>query len=158
MTKTEEQTSAQTARDNPAKYDQGGFHRLLGFDMIEREKGRIVGEIKIDERHWNRADIVHGGVYATMLDSACSGAGLYCPHEGRLRQAITLSLTVNYTGKVKFGTLRVVGRVTNAGYKIYHSAGEIHDDKGQLIAHAVGTFRFLPGSENEEGIEAAVKL
>lgn len=129
-----------------------GMLRLIGFAFDKRYKGGIEGHLDVREDHVNRAGTVHGGVYATMLDAVCSGAGMYCPHPGRMRVAVTLSLTVNYAGACSAGRIFAKGWVTKQGKSVYYSAGEIRDEDDNLLAHAVGTFKYVMNSGGPEGI------
>ena len=79
-------------------------------------------------------------------------AGTYCPYPGRIRTAMTLSLTTTFTGQCSGGTIRVTGRKRAGGTRIFNSTGEVHDDKGNLLAIAEGTFRIRSGSEKPEGV------
>lgn len=128
-----------------------GFNEHIGLKFLQRESGLFVGEIEIAPHHLNRAGIVHGGVYCTMLDTACGGAGLYCPHPGRRRRSVTLSLTTSFTGRCEGGRLVVTGRTVSVGRRIYTSRAEVHDAQGYLVAHGTGTFQFARGSETEFG-------
>src|SRR5918997_3286810 len=46
------------------------IQQLLGFRLVEAEEGRVVFELDPGERHYNPIGSVHGGVAATLLDSA----------------------------------------------------------------------------------------
>jgi len=131
-----------------------GLLMTLGFQFDERYEGGIEGYLDVSPDHVNRAGLVHGGIYATMLDAVTSGAGMYCPHPGRIRVAVTLSLTVNYTGQCRTGRLRAKGWVTRQGRSVYYSAGEVRYEAGELMAHAVGTFKYILNSGGPEGIPA----
>src|SRR5205085_3798865 len=47
---------------------------LLGFDVAEIERGRVVFAATPTSAHYNPAGMVHGGYAATMLDSAMTCA------------------------------------------------------------------------------------
>ena len=131
-----------------------GFLNLLGFNWDVRSAETFEGHLDVTPDHMNRAGMVHGGIYATMLDAACSGVGMYCPHPGRIRVSVTLSLTVNYAGQCRGGRISVKSWITKQGRSVYYSAGEVRDDKGELLANAVGTFKYIMHSGGPEGIPA----
>ncbi|WP_375690361.1 PaaI family thioesterase [Pseudooceanicola sp. LIPI14-2-Ac024] len=133
----------------------GGFNRMMGLRFTERGEGYLRAEIDLGPQHMNKAGVTHGGVYAAVLDSASTGAGLYCPYPGRVRQSSTLSLTVNYVGMSRGGTLHVDARVTKSGRTIYSVSAEVRDDAGTLCAHSIGTFKYMRGSEDPRGVPAA---
>ena len=131
-----------------------GLLQLIGFTFDKRYEGGIEGHLDIKPDHLNRARTVHGGIYASMLDAVASGAGMFCPYPDRIRVAVTLSLTVNYTGSASEGRLYAKGWVTHQGRSVYYSAAEVRDDQGKLLAHAVGTFKYVQNSGGPEGIPA----
>lgn len=133
-------------------YKLGGFNTMMGIRFTERGDGWLKSELSLRDDHKNKAGFVHGGVYAAMLDSSSTGAGLWCPYPGRIRQSSTLSLTVNYVGLSRGGTLFTEAKVTRAGRTIYSVAAEVRDDEGNLCAHSIGTFKYMRGSEDPRGV------
>lgn len=132
----------------------GGFNRMLGLRFTERSEGHLKAEIDLGPQHMNKAEFTHGGVYAAVLDSCSTGAGLYCPYPGRIRKSSTLSLTVNYVGMSRGGKLHIEANVTKSGRTIYSVAAEVRDDEGNLCAHSIGTFKYMRGSEDPKGVPA----
>ena len=129
-----------------------GFHSLLGYRQSSWEENEAVLELALQPRHLNLGGVIHGGVLTSLLDIAMAQAGTYCPYPGRMRKAITLSLTTTFTGQCSSGTIRVTGRKRAGGRRIFNSTGEVHDDKGNLLAMAEGTFRIRSGSDRPEGV------
>lgn len=129
-----------------------GFHSVLGYRQSSWEEGRMVIELTVDQRHLNLGGVIHGGVLTSLLDVACAAAGTYCPHPGRIRRAITLSLTTTFTGQCSGGVIRVVGTKRAGGTRIFNSSGEVFDEDGRLLAFGEGTFRIRSGSEKPEGV------
>src|ERR1700722_18980661 len=44
--------------------------KTLGYDVTEVERGRVVVAVQPNDTHLNPAGTVHGGLAATLLDSA----------------------------------------------------------------------------------------
>lgn len=132
--------------------DLPGFHSLLGYRQAEWSDGEAVIALALQPRHLNLAGVIHGGVLTSLLDIAMAQAGTYCPYPGRMRKAITLSLTTTFTGQCSGGTIRVTGRKRAGGTRIFNSTGEVHDEQGNLLAIAEGTFRIRSGSDQPEGV------
>lgn len=132
--------------------DLPGFHNLLGYRQVAWEDGRAVIELEIQPQHLNLAGVIHGGVLTSLLDVALAEAGTYCPYPGRMRKAITLSLTTTFTGQCTGGVIQVTGIKRAGGRRIFNSTGEVRDQDGNLLAIAEGTFRLRSGSENPEGM------
>ncbi|TVP45550.1 MAG: PaaI family thioesterase [Halomonas sp.] len=138
----------------PASSQQAlmGYHELLGMQVVEWRSDRAVVELTIEPKHLNRSGNVHGGVLASMLDSALSLAGLYCDVPGNIRRGMTLSLTTTFVGPARQGVLRAIGTVRGGGQKTYMVSGEVVDEKGNLVAIGEGAFRRRSGSESPSGI------
>lgn len=132
--------------------DLPGFHNLLGYRQVSWEENEAVIELELAPHHLNLGGVIHGGVLTSLLDIALAEAGTYCPYPDRMRKAITLSLTTTFTGQCSGGTIRVTGRKRAGGTRIFNSSGEVHDDQGNLLAIAEGTFRIRSGSETAEGV------
>ena len=132
--------------------DLPGFHNLLGYRQVSWEKDKAVIALDLEPRHLNLGGVIHGGVLTSLLDIVLAEAGTYCPYPGRMRKAITLTLTTTFTGQCSSGTITATGIKRAGGTRIFNSTGEIHDDKGNLLAIAEGTFRIRSGSEKPEGV------
>ncbi|KPP96960.1 PaaI family thioesterase [Marinobacter sp. HL-58] len=133
-------------------HDLPGFHSLLGYRQVSWQENEAVIELKLAPQHLNLGGVVHGGVLTSLLDIVMAEAGTYCPYPGRMRKAITLSMTTTFTGQCSGGTIRVTGIKRAGGTRIFNSTGEVHDDQGNLLAIAEGTFRIRSGSEKPEGV------
>lgn len=129
-----------------------GFQQLLGYRLAEWEDGRAVLELEVEHKHTNRAGVLHGGVLATLVDTACGFAATFCPHPGRVRRVVTLSLTTSFTGQVRHGLIRAVARRVSGGSRIVFCQADVFDPAGKLLGHGQGTFRYRTGSEHPEGV------
>ena len=89
----------------------------------------------------------------SMLDQAGAFAGLFCPHPGRRRSAVTLDLDCRFTGQARIGSLLVAeGRVVTAGRNVFFARSEVKDDTGELIAFGASTHRYRTGSGDLMGV------
>ncbi|MGM0858317.1 MAG: PaaI family thioesterase [Pseudomonadota bacterium] len=129
-----------------------GYHELLGMQVVEWQQGRAVVELSVEPKHLNRSGNVHGGVLASMLDSALSLSGLHSDVPGNIRRGMTLSLTTTFVGPARQGVLWATGTLRGGGQKTYMASGEIVDKKGNLVAMGEGSFRRRSGSESPEGM------
>lgn len=128
-------------------YRDTGLFGLLGLNLVHSEDGKVTGGLDIGPQHCNRAGAVHGGVLCTMLDFAACAAGLHSGPGEPVRLAVTLSMATQFTKAATNGHLRVEGRIITAARKTYTAEAHIFDDAGDLVAHAIGTFQWRPGSE-----------
>jgi uncharacterized protein (TIGR00369 family) len=114
---------------------------FLGVRMLDWQPGLCSFGLEIEPRHLNRTRSLHGGVIATLLDAACGYSGLYEPDDKALRHAVTIMLNIGYIGKVDEGRIKVTGRVTGTGHRIYFASAELWHESGKLVATAQGTFK-----------------
>ena len=123
----------------------------LGFDQLppEIEPGRVTFFLEPQEYHYNPIGSVHGGVFATLLDSAMGCAVL-----SRLAMGTgytTLELSVNFVRPLKAGSglVRCEGQVLSMGRRVATAEGRIVDAAGKLYAHATTTCLLLTGPKQD---------
>lgn len=129
-----------------------GFRRLLGYRLAEWRDGFAVIELELDGRHLNRSEVVHGGVYGTLIDAAGGYAGCYCTVPGNVRRAFTLSLSTSFVASTAAGRLRAIARRSGGGRSIFFARVEVVDEAGRLLATGEGVYRYRRGSERPEGV------
>jgi uncharacterized protein (TIGR00369 family) len=120
---------------------------LIGMRMIEVSEGRAVFTIEPAEYHYNPLGTVHGGVTATLLDTAlgCAVQSMLPPETGYT----TIELKVNYLRPltVKTGTVYGEGKIIHMGQRIATAEARLTDAAGKLYAHATTTcIIFRPSS------------
>lgn len=125
--------------------DASGTSRLLGCQIdTDRTDGRVAVTMQVHQDHTNRHGNMHGGLIATVLDTAMGAtASMACGDGGRIPFS-TISVTVNFIAPMPLGTITATGRVMGGGYKTVFVEGEAHDQTGTLIAQATGTFKRAP--------------
>src|SRR5215470_2819084 len=112
---------------------------LMGFEIAEVGEGRVVFAVEPQEYHYNPIGMVHGGVAATLLDSAMGCAVHSLLPQGR--GYTTLEVKVNLVRAIRSesGRLRAVGSVVHMGGKIATAEARLLDGEGRLCAHATTT-------------------
>ena len=125
----------------------GGYNSVMGLRFVEASPDRFVAELEIDERHLQPYGLVHGGVYAGMIESLCStGAALSVWNEGQ--STVGLENTTAFLRAVRSGTLRGTARPLARGRRSHVWEAEIKDDRDRLVAS--GRVRLMvldPGAE-----------
>ena len=111
-----------------------GFRRMVGYRTTIWQERYSEVVLDIDPRHDNSHGIVHGGVYAALLDAAFGGAVAHCNVPGRTRLAVTISLQTTYLSSARSGVLTARGRVIGVEGKIATCAGEVTLDDGTLLS------------------------
>ena len=127
------------------------FQNHIGYRLVAWEADRAVVALTIAPAHLNRTGLLHGGIIATLLDTASGYSGTYCAVPGHVRTTLTLSLTTNFVASVREGAVRAEGRRTGGGRSIFFTWAELRDDHGQLLATASGAFKYLPGGGDPQG-------
>jgi uncharacterized protein (TIGR00369 family) len=112
---------------------------VLNFALEEVEEGRAVFSFEPAEYHYNPIGVVHGGVAATLLDSA-----LGCAVHSTLSPGTaytTLEIKVNYVRAITIetGKVRCEGKVIHVGGRTATAEGRIVDAEGKLYTHATTT-------------------
>ncbi|MGW5646872.1 PaaI family thioesterase [Saccharopolyspora sp. NPDC003752] len=120
--------------------------RLLGMRFDEVEHGRIVISLETRPDFANPLGTVHGGIAATLLDSAMA-----CAVHTTLPAGVgytTLELKVNYirAARTDGRTLTAEGNVIHAGRSTATAEGKVLDEHGKLMAHATTTCLILQPS------------
>jgi uncharacterized protein (TIGR00369 family) len=111
----------------------------LGFTLAEVEEGRAVFSMVPAEFHYNPIGSVHGGVAATLLDSAMG-----CAVQSRLPAGsgyTTLEMKVSLLRAVTMdtGPVRAEGTLLHLGRRTALAEGRLVDGAGKLLAHATST-------------------
>ena len=114
--------------------------QTLDFALIEIEDGRAVFEgMPQSDKHNNPMGGVHGGWYATLLDSAMGCAVHTRMPPGRGYTTAELSVNLVRAAKPDGPKLRAIGTVLHAGRQLATAEGRIVDDQGRLYAHGTTT-------------------
>lgn len=120
---------------------------LLNYRLNRWAKGEAIMEMDMRPALRNNAGVLHGGAIASLIDAACGHAATWSDDPERPRFAITLSLTVSFTGQVVDGKVFAQARIRGGGRKIVFCVADVLDDTGKLVAFGEGTFRYRSGSE-----------
>jgi uncharacterized protein (TIGR00369 family) len=118
----------------------GGFAGRLGARVTEVEEGRARLEFDATAAHLNPAGTVHGGVLATLVDTAMGTAVRSATDDGDV--PATSQLTVTYLRPGKPGRLTVTARVRTRGEHLTVCEAEVEQEERSLV-HAVATFALL---------------
>jgi uncharacterized protein (TIGR00369 family) len=112
---------------------------LLGMSLDELERGRTVFSLVADEMHENPMGTMHGGIVATLVDTAmgCALSSTLPVDAG----FTTLELSTNFVRPITSSTGRVIaeGRVVHAGGRVATTEAKVYDETGTLYAHATST-------------------
>ena len=124
---------------------------ILGFELIEVERGHAVFAGTPDRSVYNPMGAVHGGYAATLLDSAC-GIAVHSTLAAN-RGHTTLELKVSYLRGLtdRSGIVRAVGRVVSSGRRVAFAEATLHDGEGRLCATATSTLLVFDVEPGDRG-------
>jgi uncharacterized protein (TIGR00369 family) len=115
-------------------------HMRMTLDHIAIDRAEVV--IQLDDCHLQPYGIVHGGVVATIIDTATFWAGfLRLPEEAGL---VNVDLKLNYLKSIIDGQLIARGNCLRPGRSISYSEASVYDENENLIAHGTSTLLVLP--------------
>ena len=116
------------------------FSEHLGIKVDALEKGMARLSMVIKPEFMTSWGTAHGGSILALLDITLSMSArtLYDPP----RSVMTIDLSTQFISTAT-GLLRAEGRVMKAGKSTIFCEGEARDEKGDLVAKAIGTFRAL---------------
>lgn len=127
---------------------RGGFHHEVGFRVLPERSGRGYCTVsgRVERRHLNINGIVHGGVYATILDTAMGGSVVSLLTEEET--TATTSLYVEFLRASREGeVLTARGEVLRRGRHIAFAEGELLGSRGERLSQARGTWYIWSASE-----------
>lgn len=123
--------------------ETAAYPHLLGFTLAEIDFDRCRIDLTIRPSHFQPFGIIHGGVLATLIDTATFWAGfLRLPEDAGL---VNVDLKLNYLKAVTGGELRAEGRCLRPGRQISYTEASVRDASGELVAHGTSTLMALPG-------------
>jgi uncharacterized protein (TIGR00369 family) len=123
---------------------QPPISELLSFHLVEAENGHAVFEGLPEFHHYNPIGSVHGGIAATLLDSALGCAIFSTLHKGDTWTTLELKLNFVRPMTKDTGPVRAEGRIIHRGRTVATSEGDLKDRAGKLYAHATTTCMIFP--------------
>ncbi|MBH9575607.1 PaaI family thioesterase [Inhella proteolytica] len=119
----------------------------LDFILVEVEEGRAVFQGEPLWHHYNPLGTVHGGWFATLLDSAlgCAVHSTMKPGESYTTLEIKLNLVRALKDKQP-QRVRAIGRVRHRGRQMATAEADLVGPDGKLYAHASTSCLVFPAN------------
>lgn len=115
------------------------MNETMNMTLLEVDSGRALFQGIPLPQHYNPLGKVHGGWFATLLDSAMGCAVQSTLPAGRSYTTAELGLNIVRPASHKTGPLRAVAEVIHGGRQIATAQARIEDEQGKLYAHATTT-------------------
>ena len=113
--------------------------QTLDFILVEAEHGRVVFQGKPGLAHYNPMGAVHGGWFATLLDSAlgCAVASVLPAGKAYTTAELKVNIVRPLTDKVPF--VRAEARIIHGGGRMATADARLTGPDGKLYAHGSTT-------------------
>lgn len=110
--------------------------QTLDFMLIEVSLGEAVFQGSPGNQHLNPLGTVHGGWFATLLDSAlgCAVHTMMPPGRGYTTAELSVKMVRAITPKVQ--RVRAIGKVLHCGRQLATAEAQLVGPDGKLYAHA----------------------
>ena len=117
------------------------YWQTMGLELKEVEAGRAIFEAAV-RPHLLQNGVLHGGVLASIADSACAVAAISRIFPANY--ATTINLQISYLKPVVEGRFRAVGKCLRAGKNVLFSQAEVFDEKEMLVCSASSQLMVIP--------------
>ena len=128
---------------------QAPYPRHMNMELAEIDMDTSVVELTLGECHMKPFGIVHGGVLATMIDTATFWAAFLRLPDGD--GLVNMDLKLNYLKAVEKGVLRAEGKCLRYGRSVSYAESSVVDEADELVAHGTSTLMAQPGKGLQQG-------
>ena len=136
----------------------GGFHHEVGFTIDPARSGRGFCTVSglVVPRHLNINRVVHGGVYATILDTAMGAAVVTTLADGET--TATTSLYVEFLRSAREGDELIArGNLLRRGRHLAFVEGHLTDADGRPLSQAHGTWYIWSPEERASSAPSSLR-
>ena len=117
------------------------FNKLLGVRIVRTHSDGVTIECKLRHELLNSAGVIHGGVLATLADTA-TGIALH-RHFGGRRPITTTEMKINYLRPVKHGKAVARAHILRVGKNLCVGRVDLFDGERKLSAVVIVTYIIL---------------
>ena len=117
------------------------FAQLIGMRLADIRPNEAVVEIEMRDDLRRPSGVLHGGVTATLIDTAMAFA--VRTYLTDTEPTATIDLTVHYLRPHVDGKAICTARVVRPGKRIFTVSADVHNEDGKLIATGLSTYTRL---------------
>lgn len=120
------------------------FVEHLGFELLSCEAGEARIALTLRDELTNSWSVAHGGVTMTLLDVVMAHAARSPNQPGHPESpgVVTIEMKTSFL-RAGLGRLTAQGRLLHRTASMAFTEGSVVDEKGVLVAHATGTFKYM---------------
>ena len=113
------------------------FYRWAGVELVDASPGRVEIAFEAGPNHFNLQGSVHGGMLATLADTAMGLAVRTVLQPGR--RHVTVQLGVEFMSPGRAGRIVALGRSVKIGSQLGFAEADVTGPDGRLLAKAHST-------------------
>ena len=117
------------------------FAKLIGMRLVDIRPNEAVIEMEMRDDLKQPHGVLHGGVTATIIDTAMAFA--VRTHLADHEFTATIDLTVHYLRPHTSGTITCIAKCVRAGKRIFSVTADVANEEGKLIATGLSTYTKL---------------
>jgi uncharacterized protein (TIGR00369 family) len=117
------------------------YFSLLSMEIKGLSWGESLVEILVQEKHFQPFGIVHGGVFASLIDAAAFWA-VYTQVSEELGMT-TVELKLNYLAPLSTGRMIARGKSLRVGKTLCLGEASIFNEEETLLCHGTSTMMIL---------------
>jgi uncharacterized protein (TIGR00369 family) len=140
LTDDQQQRRRQAIRD---LMPQTPFIGTLGLQFERYEPDDVTTRVPFKAELTNDGTVYHGGVVAAALDTTGAAAAWSNHDFDKGTRASTVAMSVQYVGAARQSDLLCHGRTVKRGRELIFTEITATDADGNVVAHAVQTYRIV---------------
>ena len=114
------------------------FAKLIGMRLVDVRPNEAVVEVEMRDDLRQPSGVLHGGVTATLIDTAMAFA--VRTYLTETEPTATIDLTVHYLRPHTEGKAVCTARVVRPGKRIFTVSADVHNEQVKLIATGLSTY------------------
>ncbi len=129
--------NAELVRELRERLRGNTFYRWMGIQLIDAGPGHAEIAFEAGPEHVNLQGLIHGGILATLADTAMGLAVRTKLEPGR--RHVTVQLGVEFLAPGKSGRIVAHGRTVKIGRQLGFAEAEVIDGRGRVLARGRAT-------------------
>jgi uncharacterized protein (TIGR00369 family) len=137
------------------KVNKSPYYALTSMEIQKLGWGECRMHLHVREKHHQPYGMAHGGIFASLVDSAAYWAVFTQINDGY--KMISIDLKLNFLASASEGELLVVGKSIKAGKTLCMGETSISDKNEKLICHGTSTMMVLKDLEIKGEFKLPIK-
>jgi uncharacterized protein (TIGR00369 family) len=130
--------------------NQGPYLKHLSMPVKEMGTGYSVVELTVGNEHFHPFGRIHGGAYASVIDTAAYWA-VYCELDEKVGFT-SIDLKIDYLSSIRGGVITTKGRSIKIGKSMCLAEATATDEAGKWLAHGTSKMMVTKGLQTIEEI------